>query len=415
MTEACFDEVQISLDWEEDPREERLDRIRYERRRQKRLARLRREKRRRMLAGVSFCGLLGVIIVLRVAAVGSDRRAEEALRARETVVVDQPESVETAKTAEDILTEDGASETEEMIAGIVEEAAEPEIEETQSEETALEEENTIYKFVETEDTVAVDSADVISTHAILIDESTDTILAAKGARERILPASMTKVLTILVAAEQIPEEKLDDTFEMTLEITDYAYVNDCSSVGFLDGEKVPVRDLFYGTAMQSGGDAALGLAFYVAGSQEAFVEMMNQKLDELGIADSTHFTNCVGLYDEAHYSTVYDMAVIMKAALQNDLCREVMSKHIYTTKPTEEHPEGIEISNWFLRKIEDKDTGGEVLCAKTGYVVQSKNCAVSYEMSAGKTPYICVTAGSTSSWRCIYDHVEIYNRYIPSK
>lgn len=398
MTEAYLNEMQTSFVWEEDPEEERQDRIRYERRQQKRLERQRREKRQRMLAGLTFFGLLGVIIVLRVLAVKSDGRVEKenVLPARETVAADQPDGAETVKIAEDVPTEADTSETE-------------------SEETTIEEENTVFRFAETEDTVAIDSADVISTHAILVDESTDRIIAVKGARERIMPASMTKVLTVLVAAEQIPEEKLDDTFTMTLEITDYAYVNDCSSVGFLDGEEVPIRDLFYGTAMHSGGDAALGLAYYVAGSQEAFVEMMNQKLDELGIADSTHFTNCVGLYDEAHYSTAYDMAVIMKAALQNDLCREVMSKHIYTTKPTAQHPEGIEISNWFLRKIEDKDTGGEVLCAKTGYVVQSKNCAVSYEMSAGKTPYICVTAGSTSSWRCIYDHVEIYNRYIPTK
>lgn len=143
--------------------------------------------------------------------------------------------------------------------------------------------------------------------------------------------------------------------------------------------------------------------------------MMNQKLEELGIAESTHFTNCVGIYDEAHYSTVYDMAVIMKAAVQNDLCREFLSLHTYTTKPTKQHPDGIEISNWFLRKIEDKDTGGEVVCAKTGYIVQSKNCAVSYGTFAGGTPYICVTAASTSGWRCIYDHVEIYNRYISTE
>lgn len=420
MAEACFDEVQISLNWDEDPEMDRQDRIRYERRQQRRLARLRREKRRRVLAGLLFCGLLAVIIVLRVAAVRADRSAgkEDALRAQETVAVDQFDSVEAAEKTEGIAAIAGASEAEQegMTAGGAEEAGgETGIEETQAKETETEEDASVYCFQETDDTVFIDSADVISTYGILVDESADTIVAAKGARERILPASMTKVLTILVAAEQIPEEKLDDTFTMTLEITDYAYVNDCSSVGFLDGEKVPIRDLFYGTAMHSGGDAALGLAFYVAGSQEAFVEMMNQKLEELGIADSTHFTNCVGLYDEAHFSTVYDMAVIMKAALQNDLCREVMSKHIYTTKPTEEHPEGIEISNWFLRKIEDKDTGGEVLCAKTGYIVQSKNCAVSYETSAGGTPYICVTAGSTSGWRCIYDHVEIYNRYIPSE
>lgn len=408
MTEACFEEAQIGLNWEEDPEEDRLDRLRYERRQQRRLARQRREKRKRMLAGALFFGLLGVIIVLRIVAVRAGKRAEEqnALPAREMAALNQSDGAEiTEKITEEI--DMSVTEAEK----IAEESAK---EETQPEEAATEEETTVYRFAETEDTAFIDSADVISSHAILVDESTDTIIASKGAKERIMPASMTKVLTILVAAEQIPEEKLDDTFEMTLEITDYAYVNDCSSVGFLDGEKVPIRDLFYGTAMHSGGDAALGLAYYVAGSQEAFVKLMNEKLEALGIADSTHFTNCVGIYDEAHYSTVYDMAVIMKAAMQNDFCREVMSKHIYTTKPTAEHPEGIEISNWFLRKIEDKDTGGEVLCAKTGYIVQSKNCAVSYEMSAGGTPYLCVTAGSTSNWRCIYDHVEIYNRYVPS-
>ena len=271
---------------------------------------------------------------------------------------------------------------------------------------------TFYNFATTPDTATIYSEEIISSHAILIDESTDTIVASRGAMERISPASMTKVLTVLVAAEHITEEELDNTLTMTLEITDYAYVNDCSSVGFLDGEEVTVRDMFYGTTLHSGGDAAVGLATYVAGSHEAFVEMMNDKLDELGLSESAHFTNCVGLYDEEHYCTVYDMAVIMKAAMENELCREFLSLHTYTTTPTTEHPEGITISNWFLRRIEDKDTGGEVLCAKTGYVVQSKNCAVSYGTFAGGTPYICVTAGSSSSWRCIYDHVDIYNQYV---
>ena len=269
-----------------------------------------------------------------------------------------------------------------------------------------------YAFVETEDTAPIYNDNVISTNAILVNENTDTIIATKGAYERINPASMTKVLTVLVAAEAIMEEDLDNSFTMTQEITDYSYVNDCSSVGFLAGEVVTLRDLFYGTTLYSGGDAAVGLATYVAGSHEAFVDRMNEKLEELGISESTHFTNCVGLYDENHYSTVYDMAVIMKAAMQNEMCRDFLSLHTYTTSVTEQHPEGITISNWFLRKIEDKDTNGEVLCAKTGYVVQSKNCAVSYEIHENGESYICVTTGSSSSWRCIYDHVEIYNQYI---
>ena len=269
-----------------------------------------------------------------------------------------------------------------------------------------------YTFLEDSDTVTIYSEEVISTNAILINESTDTIVASKDANQRINPASMTKVLTVLVAAEAITEEELDNTFTMTTEITDYAYVNDCSSVGFIDGEEVTIRDLFYGTTLHSGGDAAVGLATYVAGSHEAFVDMMNEKLKAMGIAETTHYTNCVGLYDANHYSTVYDMAIIMKNAMQNELCREFLSLHKYTTTPTTEHPEGIEISNWFLRKIEDKDTEGEVFAAKTGYVVESKNCAVSYQINENGQMYICATTGSTSSWRCIYDHVEIYNRYI---
>ncbi len=274
-------------------------------------------------------------------------------------------------------------------------------------------EGALYQFEATADTVNIYSEEVISTHAILIDESTDTIIASKNAYERISPASMTKVLTVLVAAEHVAAENLDDPFTITLEYTDYAYINDCSTAGFLKDEQVTVRDLFYGTILPSGGDAAVALAYYVAGSHEAFVEMMNEKLDELGLSESAHFTNCVGLYDKEHYCTVYDMAVIMKAALQNNFCKEVLAAHTYTTTANALHPEGNLLSNWFLRRIEDKDTGGEVLCAKTGYVDQSQSCAVSYGLFASDTPYICVTVGSSSSWRCIYDHVEIYTRYVP--
>ena len=165
-----------------------------------------------------------------------------------------------------------------------------------AEEKPVEKPETVaYEFKETANTKGLYSEKVVSTHALLINESTDTIVAWKGARERISPASMTKVLTLLVAAEYVSEEQLDDTFTMTIDITDYSYVNDCSNVGFLVDEKIPVIDLFYGTILPSGGDAAVGLATYVAGSHEAFVELMNRKLEALGLSDSAHFTNCVGL------------------------------------------------------------------------------------------------------------------------
>ena len=269
-----------------------------------------------------------------------------------------------------------------------------------------------YSAVRTDDTEDF-PADVVSEYGIVVDVNSNTIIAAKNGSTRINPASMTKVLTLLVAVEHIDESKLDDTFTITPEITYYSYKHDCSAVGFSDDETVTVRDLLYGTILPSGGDAALALATYVAGDQDSFVEMMNEKLDTLGISDTAHFTNCIGLYDENHYCTSYDMAMIMHAAIDNPLCKEVLSKHIYTTSSTDAHPDGIEVSNWFLRKIEDKPVGGEVLCAKTGYVNESGNCAVSYGSDDKGHDYVVVTGKSTSSWRCIYDHVAIYRKYFP--
>ena len=356
------------------------------------------ERRLRFLKILLAIGVLVLIFVITIAVKGEKNEQLQ----------------ETQETQQKLLSQNSikSSEAENMVQDISVKIDETELEETIAE---VKPKSPVYHFTENEDTVTITSEEVISANAILIDESTDTIVASKGAKEIISPASMTKVLTVLVAAEHLTEEQLDDTFTMTLEVTDYAYVHDCSAVGFLDEEKIPVRDLFYGTILPSGGDAAVGLATYVAGSQEAFVELMNEKLEELGLSETAHFTNCVGLYDEDHYCTVYDMAIIMKAAMQNEFCREVLSAHTYTTSPTEQHPEGITISNWFLRRIEDKETGGEVVGAKTGYVVQSRNCAVSYGTFAEGKPYICVTAGSHSSWRCIYDQVEIYTRYIDSE
>ena len=285
------------------------------------------------------------------------------------------------------------------------------IEETlpeESEEVKVEAE---YSYSEAESIDYLAGENMQSANAILVNIDTNTIVGQVDYNARIIPASMTKVLTVLVAAEHLDLSDVGRKVDMSIEATDFAYRNDCSSVGFLDGETVTIEDLFYGTILCSGGDAAAQLAMEVAGSQEAFVDMMNEKCAELGISETTHFTNTVGLYDDNHYSTCYDMAIIMNAAIDNEYCKKVMSAKKYTTSATTEHPEGIQISNWFLRRIEDKDAGGEVICAKTGYVVQSGNCGVSYFEDTNGERYICVTANAHSSWRCIYDHVDIYKNH----
>ena len=255
----------------------------------------------------------------------------------------------------------------------------------------------------------ISSDNVNSTYALLVNLDTGNVVANKEGNQRINPASMTKILTLLVAAEHLTD--MDDTFEMTQAIGDFVYKHDCSAVGFLVGEKVTVSDMLYGTILPSGGDAAMCLAEYIAGSQEAFVDLMNDKLKELGLSDTAHFTNCIGIYNEDHYCTHLDMAMILKAAEENSLCHQILNARTYTTSSTEQHPEGITVSNWFMRRIEDKDTHGEVMGAKTGFVVQSGCCGASYQISNDGTHYICVTADAYSSWRCIYDHVEIYDVY----
>ena len=279
--------------------------------------------------------------------------------------------------------------------------------ETESEETSTS--LSTYSAAETDSTVSI-GGDVVSEYAILINNDTKEIVGTRNSYEKIVPASMTKVMTVLVAANNLTEEQLNETVTMSHEAIDYSYAGGGSTSGFVEDEEVTVKDLFYGTILPSGGDAAAQLAMYVAGDIDSFVTMMNEEVSALGLT-GTHFTNPVGFYSDEHYSTPYDMSIIMMAALDNDLCKEVLTTKVYNSTATNVNPEGITISNWFLRRIEDKDIGGTIEGAKTGYVDESGNCAVSSMIADDGTEYICCTAKSSSSWRCIYDHVDIYKAY----
>ena len=270
----------------------------------------------------------------------------------------------------------------------------------------------VYAFHTTDHTALI-SAEFPSQDAALINLESGEILAERDSEARINPASMTKILTLLVASEHISDRS--GTFTMTFDITDYCYVNKCSVVGYEVGEVIPVEELFYGCILNSGADACLALAEIAAGSHEAFVELMNEKLDELGLSETSHFTNCVGLYDEDHYCTVQDMAMILKAALENEHCEQVMGTKIYHTAPTNMHSAGQDLSNWFVRNIEDMDTGNvSVRYAKTGYVSESGFCAASCGEAEDGTVYLCVTGKSTSTKQSIRDHAQIYKTYCSS-
>lgn len=166
----------------------------------------------------------------------------------------------------------------------------------------------------------------VSSHsACVIDIDTGRILAAKNENEKSEPASITKIMTALIALENADIKKV-------VTIPGAAAGVEGSSIYIKAGEKYSLEDLLYGLMLRSGNDAATAIAIDVAGSVDAFVGKMNQKAQELGCT-GTHFNNPHGLPDEKHYTTAHDMALITAAALRNDTFVKIVSTKNYTAEP----------------------------------------------------------------------------------
>ncbi|MEG0615032.1 MAG: D-alanyl-D-alanine carboxypeptidase [Oscillospiraceae bacterium] len=258
--------------------------------------------------------------------------------------------------------------------------------------------------------VKIPDGKIDAKNAVLLDISTNKIIAEKGGNERIYPASMTKIMTILVAAENIPD--VNKTFTITNEILTPLIEEDATRAGFVEGETVKLIDLFYGAALPSGADCTVGLAIVVSGSEENFVKLMNEKCEKLGLKN-THFVNTSGLYGADHYSTPTDMAVIMREVLGNELCRKVLSTYKYTTSPTTQHPKGIELeSTMFSRMYGNEVEGVTIEGGKTGYTNEAKHCLVSYCVKDEKE-FIALTSGGSGKYKPIYDAFTLYKEYLP--
>lgn len=268
-----------------------------------------------------------------------------------------------------------------------------------------------FRFVSDTDTKDMSSEEFTSEYGYVVCLDTGKVLASKSGFEKMFPASMTKIMTVLTARIYISDEHLDDVVKLSYNAKAYDLKYGCSSAGYEEGETLTVRDLFYGTILPSGAEAAYMLAEYTAGTHEDFVDLMNETVKDLGLQDTTHFANCVGVYDDNNYSNCNDIAVILAAAMQDEFLAEVLGTRRYTSSGSEFHTQGVELSNWFLRRIEDKDTGGYVCGAKTGFVNQSGCCGASMMKGDDGKTYICVSGKAWSSWRCIYDHVAAYNIY----
>ncbi len=286
--------------------------------------------------------------------------------------------------------------------------AKPKVTDTEKIETQIEDKKPISY------TVPKDVSDVVTENdaksVIIVDKSTNTVVAARNMHAREYPASTTKIMTLLVAVENI--KNWDAKFTMTLDITDPLFVAEASVAGFLNGEQVSMTDLLYGTILPSGADAAMGLAISVAGSENEFVKLMNKKVKQLGLKN-TNFTNVTGLHNEKNYSSAYDMAVILDAALQNETCKKVLSTYQYKTAVTPQHPEGIELSGTlFSYMYGTEPETATILGGKTGFVNESGYCIASYgKGNESDKEYIVVTMGNAGRWPAFYGQIDLYKHY----
>ena len=253
------------------------------------------------------------------------------------------------------------------------------------------------------------SADIASGSVIVVNCKTNQVIAERNATERCYPASTTKIMTILTAVDYITD--YNKTFTFSFEITDPFYIQDATMAGFANEEAVNMTDMLYGAILPSGADATAGLAISIAGSEEEFVKLMNKKADELGLK-GTNFTNTSGLFDKNHYTTAEDMAIIIRAAMNNELCREILSTYQYTTKSTAQHPDGIPLtSTLFSYMYGTEPEGSDILGGKTGFVSESGYCIASFGQSDGGTDYVCVTFKGAGLWPTVYDQINLYSEY----
>ncbi len=243
--------------------------------------------------------------------------------------------------------------------------------------------------------------DLHSSNAVLVNLNDNKILLDKKSEEIIFPASLTKIMTVLVAIENIPE--LNEKILLPQSIFTDLYEANASMAGFLANEEVSAEDLLYGSMLPSGAEASIGLANHVAGSERKFVKLMNDKAQQLGMKD-THFKNATGLHHPDHYTSVKDISILLQYALTNNTFRDVYTAQRHTISPTNLHSEGMTFTSRMFKNISSSDLPhGEIIGGKTGYTEKAGLCLASLAV-INEQEYILVTVGAEGN-----SHTEQYN------
>ena len=169
---------------------------------------------------------------------------------------------------------------------------------------------------------------IIAETGIVMDLDTGEILYAKGIDEKRAPASITKIMTAMLAIEKVP---LDTEITFTDEVNNIEPGS--THIGIKPGETLSMEESLYGILLGSANEVSSGVAEYIGGTVQAFVDMMNQRAQDLG-CKNTHFVNANGLYADDHYTTARDMALIAQAAFQNETFRNIVKTQYYIIPPT---------------------------------------------------------------------------------
>ena len=238
-----------------------------------------------------------------------------------------------------------------------------------------------------------DAPETLSPGVILMEESTGTILYEKNMDEAHYPASITKIMTTLLALEN------GNLSDMVTFSDDAINNTEGSGIARDYGEQMTLEQCLYGVVLESANECAYAVAEHVGGTVENFVDMMNAKAKELGCTN-THFANPHGLQDENHYTTAHDMALIAQAAYQNETFRIIIGTKMYTIPPTNKHAEETVLRNHHDMLCTYHNANRKYLypyCVggKTGYTATANSTLVTYAEKDGMT-LICVVMDTQS-------------------
>ena len=213
---------------------------------------------------------------------------------------------------------------------------------------------------------------------ILMDADTGSILYGKNENQAYYPASITKILTALIVLENC---NLDDTVTFSTTAVNQVEADSGNKISVVAGDELSVEDCLYSMLLVSCNQAANALAEHTAGSISAFVDMMNEKLAQLGCQES-HFENPSGLNGDNQYVSAYDMALIAQAAYDNETLVEISSATTHKIAPTTQNPDGFTIRGEHRLCVTEDPSSPyyypEAIAGKTGYLIKAGNTLVTY-------------------------------------